>query len=399
MASVFRPTITRRIKGRTVRRKCSIWYGQWRPDPASPVWHRQSMHTRDKKTALQLANAAEIRDHLAAGGIGNRWERHMARPLADHVEAWRLQLLARGNTPDHAALQVTRAKAVLAGVQATHWLQIAPGAVQAWLAQRRGQDGQAIASRKVRFSATTSNHHLQAIKAFCTWMVRDGRAPHSPVAGLSQVNARASLKVRRRALTPAELQTLLAKTRDGPAVWLRMPGPQRAMLYRLAAETGLRVRELASLTSASFDLGKSPTVTVAAAYSKHRREDVQPLRADTAEAVRVYLRGRPADELLWPVRSSDRTAAMLEEDLREAGILYKVDGRVADFHALRHTFISNLVAAGVHPKVAQVLARHSTIGLTMDRYTHTVMPDQQAALEALPSLERARKRQKRAKGA
>ena len=38
-------------------------------------------------------------------------------------------------------------------------------------------------------------------------------------------------------------------------------------------------------------------------------------------------------------------------------------GRFADFHALRHTFITNLATGGVHPKTAQTLARHSAITL------------------------------------
>ena len=59
--------------------------------------------------------------------------------------------------------------------------------------------------------------------------------------------------------------------------------------------------------------------------------------------------------------------------------------RVVDFHALRHTFITCLARGGVHPKVAQTLARHSTITLTMDRYSHMGLLDQAAALEALPS--------------
>src|SRR5262249_28816116 len=57
-----------------------------------------------------------------------------------------------------------------------------------------------------------------------------------------------------------------------------------------------------------------------------------------------------------------------------------------DFHALRHTFITNLANGGVHPKVAQALARHSTITLTMDRYSHTLVEEQSAALAALPDL-------------
>ena len=62
-------------------------------------------------------------------------------------------------------------------------------------------------------------------------------------------------------------------------------------------------------------------------------------------------------------------------------------GRVADFHSLRHTFISNLIAGGVHPKIAQSLARHSTIALTMDRYTHLTAARQVDALKALPDLD------------
>jgi integrase len=40
------------------------------------------------------------------------------------------------------------------------------------------------------------------------------------------------------------------------------------------------------------------------------------------------------------------------------------EGKTLDFHGLRHTYITRLVSAGIHPKVAQQLARHSTITLT-----------------------------------
>jgi len=48
--------------------------------------------------------------------------------------------------------------------------------------------------------------------------------------------------------------------------------------------------------------------------------------------------------------------------------------------------ISSLAASGVHPKVAQVLARHSTITLTMDHHTHLDVMDLVEALEKLPAL-------------
>ena len=81
------------------------------------------------------------------------------------------------------------------------------------------------------------------------------------------------------------------------------------------------------------------------------------------------------------------TARTLWADLKQAGIPYRdEDGRVADFHALRHTFITNLARGGVHPKIAQALARHSTTTLTMDRYTHTVIGEQAEALRVRPDL-------------
>jgi len=78
---------------------------------------------------------------------------------------------------------------------------------------------------------------------------------------------------------------------------------------------------------------------------------------------------------------------MFKADLEAAGIAY-VDaaGHVADFHSLRHSFISMLAAGGVHPKLAQTLARHSDINLTMSRYSHTVLSDEADALSVLPSL-------------
>jgi hypothetical protein len=81
------------------------------------------------------------------------------------------------------------------------------------------------------------------------------------------------------------------------------------------------------------------------------------------------------------------TAKPVKVDLEAAGLPYvDAHGRVFDFHALRHQFMRNLAAAGVHSKVAQTLARHSTITLTMDRYTHLGLVDQTAALDLLPDL-------------
>jgi|TARA_B100001964_G_C14092269_1_gene535323 hypothetical protein len=42
--------------------------------------------------------------------------------------------------------------------------------------------------------------------------------------------------------------------------------------------------------------------------------------------------------------------------------------------------------AGVHPRNAQALARHSTIDLTINVYTHIAMEDLASDIEAMPSV-------------
>ena len=61
------------------------------------------------------------------------------------------------------------------------------------------------------------------------------------------------------------------------------------------------------------------------------------------------------------------------------------EGRVFDFHALRHQYISSVVNSGASVKVCQELARHSTPMLTLGRYAHVRLADLRKALPAVPT--------------
>ena len=75
----------------------------------------------------------------------------------------------------------------------------------------------------------------------------------------------------------------------------------------------------------------------------------------------------------------------MQEDLRRAGIPYQdEDGLFADFHANRHTFITNLGRAGIPLATAQKLARHSDPKLTSNVYTHLELSDKAKAIGSLP---------------
>ena len=99
------------------------------------------------------------------------------------------------------------------------------------------------------------------------------------------------------------------------------------------------------------------------------------LKADLGRARAAWIEeaAKDEEEVKWRQRSNF--------------LAYKdADGRYADFHALRHTFITNMVKAGVSPKAAQSLARHSTIDLTMNVYTSLTVNDQASAPAHLPPI-------------
>jgi integrase len=232
----------------------------------------------DKEATKQMAARLEKEAALANEGVVDRYKDHRLRPLKEHLEDFRRSLLAKGNTVGHADLVFARAKAVVEGCKFPFWGDISASQVAEYLAGLRN-DGQGI-------SVQTSNFYLQAVKQFCRWLVDDQRVPDSPVAHLKGLNVKTDRRHDRRALEVDEVRRLLAATATAPKRFC-MAGPERAMLYRLAIETGLRSNELRSLTVSSFDL-KGCMVTVAAGYSKHRREDTLPLRKETAAELQAF---------------------------------------------------------------------------------------------------------------
>jgi hypothetical protein len=77
----------------------------------------------------------------------------------------------------------------------------------------------------------------------------------------------------------------------------------------------------------------------------------------------------------------------LQAHLKAAGIRYVDDqGRQADFHALRHTFGTNLSLAEIPPRLAMELMRHSDMRLTMSIYTDATRLPTTGAIDKLPAF-------------
>ena len=301
----------------------------------------------DRKATEQKATELERTAERVRSGYRPKEHDELAKPLAEHLTDFKASLLAKGTSPKQAQQVHNRVKRILEGCRFVLWSDLSASKLQSFLADLR-QDKE----DKKGMSAQTSNWYLQAAKAFCSWMLKEGRAPENPLAYLQGLNVKVDRRHERRALTDGECIALLDAASTG-SIRFGMPGQDRALLYLTAVESGLRAKELHTLTVGACHLEDSPPVLIVkAAYSKHRREDVQPIPPTLAAGI--------------PYRDSSE--------------------RVADFHSLRHTYVTNLARGGVHPKVAMDLARHSDINLTMARYSHTLVADRASALSALPSL-------------
>jgi integrase len=414
------------------------WYGRY-ADGAGKI--QRTPLSESKSIAQRMLNKLLGDAQLASVGIVDPFGEDRQRPLLDHLEDFRRYLAAKGDTAGHVAKHYARARAVVEGCEFEHTDDLQASAVVEFLASLKESGAERVelpASKKEYTKAemvavlgvhpgsvarmlrchglegegngkarrypreavqalqdilcqgngpATCNHYLTAVKGFTRWLARDNRIAADPLSHLSRQNGAVDVRRQRRALREDAFAAFVEAAAAGKP-FLGLGGPDRLVLYTLAANTGFRAGELASLTPRSFALdAKPPTVTVQAGYSKHRRKDVQELRPDVALMMRDYLKGKAPGNPVWPGGWAEDAAEMIREDLEAAGIPYRDDdGRYFDFHAVRGQFISLLAAKGVHPKVAQILARHSTITLTMDYYTHLDVLDVTGALDKLPGL-------------
>ena len=316
----------------------------------------------DKEATRQLAAREEKEAAFeAAAGISDPYKEHRKRPLTQHLEDYRKVLQDRDRNDNYVQTTAQRIQDVIDGCGFVLISEISSSKVQRFLAELR-RSGRSTAS---------SNHYLTAMKMFINWMVKDRRTPDNPIAGMSKQNTDTDRRRVRRPLSLDEFDQLLQSAAAGPDIQ-RISGPDRVILYIVACYTGYRRNEIGSVSRRSFNFETSPaTLTVEASYSKRKRRDVIPLRQDFAQLIQDWLKNQDVcdDEPLFRV-TGKRTAEMIRKDLERVGIPYEdEDGRVVDFHALRKTFITNLSRAGVSPKLAQTLARHSDINLTMNTYT------------------------------
>lgn len=362
------------------------WYMRW-TDPRTGKRRKRKCESATKRGAREEAAPLEAKlrreSYIQSTGADPGITPDANWPIRDALVMFAEHQRTKPKPVSDGWIAMTRSH-ITRACEACGWVVVgsinAPAARQ-HLARLRAEQG---------LGEAALNRHRAALRAFSRWLASEDGAnlPTDPLRDLKPYNEKAAPRRNRRALTEAEKKRLLEQAAKSDVVTIQKPYrhkgklttckrnitiPHRATLYRLALTTGLRASELASLRPSSFDLdSEKPSVRVEGEHTKNRETVRQPLKQDMVAELRELLASEPGtvrlDVWLWP--DLKRAAEVLRADCEAAGIQAETaEGRI-DFHSLRHTFVTDLARAGVHPKVAQRLARHSTVQLTLDVYTH-----------------------------
>jgi integrase len=193
-------------------------------------------------------------------------------------------------------------------------------------------------------------------------------------------------------LTPEQSTQLLAALRHSRVYWPVL----------LALATGMRRGEICALRWRSVDLDRGivrvvesleqTKTSVRFKSPKSEKHRAVTLPAFAIEELRRLKREQAEELLAVGVRQTGETLVCGRADGEPhlplsltTEFARRVQGMrpPVRFHDLRHSHATQLLASGVHPKIAQERLGHSTITTTLDLYSHVTDTMQAAAAEKL----------------
>ena len=252
-------------------------------------------------------------------------------------------------------------------------------------------------------SAGNKKKHLSAISIWVTWLRKKDRIEVNPLDRVD-VPAGGKKTKERRALTVPLIQKLLDATRQRPLKsFIERYGPdvrdevhskldrlgrERALVYKTAVYTGLRLGEIASLRPCHLDLDRKPfpRLEIPGKVTKNGQQARLLLVPSFAVEVAAWIKetGKQPDDMLFHVPQA--SVRIMQKDLVVAGIPYRTSQGDADFHSLRMTANVMLGQAGIPARIRQLFMRHSDIRLTMATYDDESWHSLEETVKAMESL-------------
>lgn len=209
----------------------------------------------------------------------------------------------------------------------------------------------------------------------------DNMIPVNPALKVTLPSEHDKEEKKARALSDADKEVLLKAIREPVS---QRPNDRRHCLDVLLflLHTGCRIGEALALTWHDIDL---PAMTASINKSVDIKHRVS--RTKTGESGDVPLTKEVTDML---IRRKFLGTELVFTSKRKKPLwhrnVYRIMKQVLPdhtIHDLRHTLITDLVRAGVHPKIIQSLVRHKSPDMIMKVYAHVEHSDKRSAIDQL----------------
>ena len=401
--------------GKRIKAEAKTWTAKYRDGQGKVCEVATGCVDKDAANAV-LSDLKKRAEHVKAKILSPEQDRiadHAGLPIAEHIEGFLDYQRRKGTHPDRVKHYKSKLYETADACKFRTLCELSVDRLETWLGEQRTGDRD--------LGAAVYNGYRESWLAFGNWCIGKrvaGKQTHfngekrliaNPFDGMARLNEQAERRRRARALTEGELTRLLdaarrrpiehamtiyrgpnkgellAKVPDDRRLMLERLGDERALIYKTAVLTGLRLNELRMLTCRDLSFGDVPFLKLRHSDEKNRQGSTLAIRSDLAAELRAWTAGRDRGDRVFDVPSG--LLRIMNRDLKTAGISKKdADGCVVHVHALRHSFGTHLTLAGIAPRVAQAAMRHSNIALTMGTYTDARLLDTAEAIEALPML-------------
>jgi integrase len=327
-----------------------------------------------------ISNQRKLERQIAdeAAGIVTPEQSHARVNILKHRDDWLSALEAEGARPEYLMQLRTRTGEL---IRLAGWKSLAAVTADSCLkalAKVQKLPHYSCLDKSGR-SIKTRNYYLLHMKQFTRWLVDEERLYRDPIRRLKRIDPGRDIRRVRRIPTDDEVARLMAAAQSGRRR-MKTTGPERALLYAVAMFTGLRASECRHLGWPNFDL-EDGVVTLSGAFTKNKKEAVIDLPAELVDRLKDW---KARGGRFWSHMNKDTPGKCLRYDLEQAGVAYKKDGKVLDFHSLRHWIVTQFAAdPTVHPNTAKELARHSSIDLTMNVYAKVDRRAKRAAMAGI----------------
>ncbi len=338
--------------------------------------------TRTRRVTGTYTDATKLLRGFIAEIEGGVAGRRLGVTFADECERFCAARRASGN------FSASRCKGVEACLRAAcmhlghaDFAEVTPQMIDRMVAAMRA--GDTLSGKPI--SGTYAKSIVKQVSLVYKQAIKEGRLSRNPC---DQCAVPKRDTAPRRAMSADEIRAFVAELD---------PADEHDFAWRLAATLGLRRGEVCGLSWGDVVLSES---TVRVEHSLDRAGNLKSPKTGagrrqlplTPEGVAAFEAHKQAQIDAGLKIRDDSPVVVTEAGTRVApDLLSKWWARDREalgaggytLHELRHSYLTALARAGVHPKVMQELAGHANSQITMDIYTHVDMTGKRAAAEAL----------------